>query len=147
MMGVPMVDVNRWKQQNVAVIAEFRANAGVVGGPYAGRPLMLLTTKGAKSGQKRITPLNYSTDGDRIAVIASRGGAPTHPDWYRNLVANPEVTVEVGAERYRARARTAQEPERTRLFDQQAALMPFFDAYRKQVTAREIPVVVLERLD
>ncbi len=142
-----MVDVNRWKQQNVAVIAEFRANAGVVGGPYAGRPLMLLTTKGAKSGQKRITPLNYSTDGDRIAVIASRGGAPTHPDWYRNLVANPEVTVEVGAERYRARARTAQEPERTRLFDQQAALMPFFDAYRKQVTAREIPVVVLERLD
>jgi deazaflavin-dependent oxidoreductase (nitroreductase family) len=147
MMGVPMVDVNRWKQQNVAVIAEFRANAGVVGGPYAGRPLMLLTTKGAKSGQERITPLNYSTDGDRIAVIASRGGAPTHPDWYRNLVANPEVTVEVGAERYRARARTAQEPERTRLFDQQAALMPFFDAYRKQVTAREIPVVVLERLD
>ncbi len=142
-----MVDVNRWKQQNVAVIAEFRANAGVVGGPYAGRPLMLLTTKGAKSGQERITPLNYSTDGDRIAVIASRGGAPTHPDWYRNLVANPEVTVEVGAERYRARARTAQEPERTRLFDQQAALMPFFDAYRKQVTAREIPVVVLERLD
>jgi len=147
MMGVPMVDVNRWKQQNVAVIAEFRANAGVVGGPYAGRPLMLLTTKGAKSGQERITPLNYSTDGDRIAVIASRGGAPTHPDWYRNLVANPEVTVEVGAEQYRARARTAQEPERTRLFDQQAALMPFFDAYRKQVTAREIPVVVLERLD
>jgi len=147
MMGVPMVDVNRWKQQNVAVIAEFRANAGVVGGPYAGRPLMLLTTKGAKSGQERITPLNYSTDGDRIAVIASRGGAPTHPDWYRNLVANPEVTVEVGAERYRARARTAQEPERTRLFDQQATLMPFFDAYRKQVTAREIPVVVLERLD
>ncbi len=142
-----MVDVNRWKQQNVAVIAEFRANAGVVGGPYAGRPLMLLTTKGAKSGQERITPLNYSTDGDRIAVIASRGGAPTHPDWYRNLVANPEVTVEVGAERYRARARTAQEPERTRLFDQQATLMPFFDAYRKQVTAREIPVVVLERLD
>ncbi len=142
-----MVDVNRWKQQNVAVIAEFRANAGVVGGPYAGRPLMLLTTKGAKSGQERITPLNYSTDGDRIAVIASRGGAPTHPDWYRNLVANPEVTVEVGAEQYRARARTAQEPERTRLFDQQAALMPFFDAYRKQVTAREIPVVVLERLD
>lgn len=142
-----MVDVNRWKQQNVAVIAEFRANGGVVGGPYAGRPMLLLTTKGAQSGQERITPLNYSTDGDRIAVIASRGGAPTHPDWYRNLVANPEVTVEVGAETYRARARTAREPERTRLFDQQAALMPFFDEYRNQVTAREIPVVVLERLD
>ena len=142
-----MIDVNRWKQQNVAVIAEFRANDGVVGGRYAGRPMMLLTTTGAKSGVERVTPLNYSADGDRIVVIASRGGAPTHPDWYRNLVANPEVTVEVGTEKYRARARTAEEPERTRLFDQQAALMPFFDGYRKQVTAREIPVVVFERLD
>lgn len=142
-----MIDVKRWQQQNVAVIAEFRANGGVVGGRYAGRPMMLLTTTGAKSGQERITPLNYSADGTRIIVIASRGGAPTHPDWYRNLVANPEVTVEVGTERYRARARTAREPERTRLFDRQAALMPFFDEYRQQVTAREIPVVVLERLD
>ncbi len=142
-----MVDVNRWKQQNIAVIAEFRANGGVVGGRYAGRPMMLLTTTGAKSGEERITPLNYSADGTRIVVIASRGGAPTHPDWYRNLVANPEVTVEVGTEKYRACAYTAQEPERTRLFDQQAALMPFFDEYRKQVTAREIPVVVFERLD
>lgn len=141
-----MVDVNRWKQQNIAVIAEFRANGGVVGGRYAGRPMMLLTTTGAKSGEERITPLNYSADGTRIVVIASRGGAPTHPDWYRNLVANPEVTVEVGTDRYRARASTAREPERTRLFDQQAALMPFFDEYRKQVTAREIPVVVFERL-
>jgi deazaflavin-dependent oxidoreductase (nitroreductase family) len=142
-----MVDVKRWQQQNVAVIAEFRANGGVVGGRYAGRPIMLLTTTGAKSGQERVTPLNYSVDGDRLAVIASRGGAPTHPDWYLNLVANPEVTVEVGTERYRARARTAREPERTRLFDRQAALMPFFDDYRRQVTARQIPVVVLERLD
>jgi len=142
-----MVDVNRWKEQNIAVIAEFRANGGVVGGRYAGRPMMLLTTTGAKSGEERITPLNYSADGTRIVVIASRGGAPTHPDWYRNLVANPKVTVEVGSDKYRARAYTAQEPERTRLFDQQAALMPFFDEYRKQVTAREIPVVVFERLD
>ncbi len=142
-----MIDVKRWQQENVAVIAEFRANGGVVGGRYAGRPMMLLTTTGAKSGQERITPLNYSADGTRIVVIASRGGAPTHPDWYHNLVANPEVTVEVGTERYRARARTAREPERTRLFDRQAALMPFFDEYRQQVTAREIPVVVLERLD
>ncbi len=142
-----MIDVKRWQQENVAVIAEFRANGGVVGGRYAGRPMMLLTTTGAKSGQERITPLNYSADSTRIVVIASRGGAPTHPDWYHNLVANPEVTVEVGTERYRARARTAREPERTRLFDRQAALMPFFDEYRQQVTAREIPVVVLERLD
>ena len=142
-----MVDVNRWKEQNMAVITEFRANGGVVGGRYAGRPMMLLTTTGAKSGAERVIPLNYSADGDRIVVIASRGGAPTHPDWYHNLVANPEVTIEVGTAKYRARARTAEEPERTRLFDQQAALMPFFDKYRKQVTAREIPVVVFERLD
>lgn len=142
-----MAGENRWKQMNEGVIAEFRANGGVVGGRFAGRPMMLLTTTGAKSGQQRIAPLNYSPDGDRIAVIASRGGSPTHPDWYYNLVANPEVTVEVGREKYRARAYTAREPERTRIFDQQAAIMPFFDEYRKQVTAREIPVVVFERLD
>ena len=136
----------RWRQMNDPVIAEFRANGGQVGGRFAGRPILLLTTTGAKSGLPRTTPLNYSTDGDRLVVIASRGGSPAHPDWYRNLVAHPEVTIEVGAETFRARATTAIEPERTRLFDQQAALMPFFDNYRRQVTAREIPVVVFERL-
>ena len=136
----------RWRQMNDPVIAEFRANGGRVGGRFAGRPILLLTTTGAKSGLPRTTPLNYSTDGDRLVVIASRGGSPAHPDWYRNLVAHPEVTIEVGAESFRARATTAVEPERTRLFDQQAALMPFFDNYRRQVTAREIPVVVFERL-
>ena len=137
-------DVSRWKQMNDPVIEEFRANGGKVKGRQW--PLILLTTIGAKSGQPRINPLNFSTDGDRLVVIASKGGSPTHPDWYRNLVANPEVTIEIGAKTYRARARTAEEPERTRLFDQQAAQMPFFDGYRQKVSAREIPVVVFERI-
>lgn len=137
-------DVSRWKQMNDPVIAEFRANGGKVKGRQW--PLILLITTGAKSGQPRINPLNFSVDGDRLVVIASKGGSPTHPDWYRNLVANPEVTIETGTETFRARARTAEEPERTHLFDQQAAQMPFFDAYRQKVTARQIPVVVFERI-
>ena len=135
-----------WQRMNDAVIEEFRANGGQVGGRFAGRPMLLLTTTGARSGQPRVTPLNFSTDGDRLVVIASKGGSPTHPDWYRNLVANPEVTIGLDGETFRARATTAQEPERTRLFDRQAAQMPFFDGYRQRVTAREIPVVVFERL-
>lgn len=136
--------VAEWQRMNDPVIAEFRANGGTVRGRQW--PVLLLTTTGAKSGQPRVTPLNFSTDGDRLVVIASKGGAPAHPDWYRNLVANPEVTIELGRETFRARASTAEEPERTRLFDQQAAQMPFFDQYRKTVDAREIPVVVFERL-
>lgn len=141
-----MSATNDQQTMNERVIAEFRANGGIVGGRFAGRPMLLLTTTGARSGRPRTTPLNYTADGDCLAVIASKGGAPTHPDWYRNLVANPEVTVEVGTDRFRARARTAEEPERTRLFDQQAAAMPFFDTYRQEVVARQIPVVVLERI-
>ncbi|MCC6625909.1 MAG: nitroreductase family deazaflavin-dependent oxidoreductase [Chloroflexi bacterium] len=134
-----------WQQQNAPVIAAFRAN----GGKITGRrwPVLLLTTIGAKSGQPRVTPLNYTFDGDRLVVIASKGGSPTHPDWYRNLVTNPEVTIELGTETFRARATPAEEPERTRLFDQQVAQQPFFDNYRKSVVSREIPVVVFERVD
>ena len=135
-----------WQEQNAPVIAEYRATGGTVTGRFAGRPLLLLTTTGARSGRPHTTPLNYSVDGDRLVVIASKGGSPAHPDWYRNLVAHPEVTIELGGETFRARATTAEEPERTRLFDQQAAQMPFFDSYRQRVTAREIPVVVFERL-
>lgn len=133
-----------WQRMNDPVIAEFRAN----GGKVASRrwPVLLLTTTGAKSGRPHTTPLNYSVDGDRLVVIASKGGSPTHPHWYRNLVVNPEVTIELGGEAFRARAYTAEEPERTRLFDQQAAVMPFFDEYRQRVAARQIPVVVFERL-
>jgi len=135
-----------WQQQNDPVIAQYRATGGQVTGRYAGRPLLLLTTTGAKSGQPRVTPLNYSTDGERLIVIASKGGSPTHPDWYRNLVAHPEVTIEQGSETFQAHATTAEEPERSRLFAQQAAEMPFFAEYERTVTARQIPVVIFTRI-
>jgi deazaflavin-dependent oxidoreductase (nitroreductase family) len=133
-----------WKRMNDPVIAQFRTNAGRVNRRW---PVLLLTTIGAKSGKERVTPLNFSTDGDRLVAIASKGGSAADPHWYRNLVAHPEVTIELGGETFRARASTAGEPERTRLFDQQAASMPFFDGYRRRVKAREIPVVVFDRLD
>jgi deazaflavin-dependent oxidoreductase (nitroreductase family) len=129
---------------NDPVIAEFRANGGRV---KQRRLVLLLTTTGARSGQPRLTPLNYSPDGDRLVVIASKGGAPAHPAWYLNLLANPIVTIELGTETFRARATPAVEPERTRLYDQQVSLMPFFDGYRKSVHGRDIPVVVFERVD
>lgn len=129
---------------NQQVIAEFRANGGKVGGPFAGSPMLLLTTTGAKSGQPRTTPLVHTMDGDRIVVIASKGGAPTNPDWFRNLVANPTATVEMGTEKFPVRARVTEGEERQHLYDQQAALMPGFAEYQKKTT-RQIPVVVLER--
>lgn len=131
---------------NQQVIAEFRANGGKVGGPFAGSPMLLLTTTGAKSGQSRTTPLVYTTDGDRIVIIASKGGAPTNPAWYHNLVANPTATVEIGTETFQARATVAEGAERERLFNQQAAQMPGFAEYQKKTT-RQIPVVILERAD
>ena len=130
---------------NQAVIDEFRNDGGKVTGLFAGAPLVLITTTGAKSGRRRTTPIVYTTDGDRIVVIASKGGAPTSPDWYHNLVAHPEVTVELPSETFEARARTAEGPERERLWRLQAALMPNFDEYQK-ATTRQIPVVVLERV-
>jgi deazaflavin-dependent oxidoreductase (nitroreductase family) len=130
---------------NEPVIAAFRSNGGRVKGRK--HPVILLTTIGARTGLPRVTPLNFSIDGGRLVVIASSGGAARHPDWYRNLVANPVVTIEHGEETFSAKASTATEPERTRLFDEQAALMPFFDGYRKRVKARVIPVVVFDRID
>lgn len=129
---------------NRKLIAEFRANGGKVTGQFAGRPLLLLTTKGAKSGKERVSPLVYTTDGDRIVIIASKGGAPTNPDWYHNIVAHPDVTVEIGAEKFAARATIAEGAERDRLFDQHAAQMPGFAEYQRNTT-RRIPAVVLER--
>jgi deazaflavin-dependent oxidoreductase (nitroreductase family) len=136
-----MSDMNDFNKQ---VIEEFRANGGKVGGMFEGAPMVLITTKGAKSGQSRIAPLVYTTDGDRMVIIASKGGAPTHPDWYHNIVANPEVTVEVGTETYTGRAEVASEPERTRLFNAQADIMPNFYEYQKN-TDRTIPVVTISR--
>ena len=129
---------------NTQVIEEFRANGGKVGGMFEGAPMLLLTTTGAKSGQPRIAPLVYTTDGDRIVIIASKGGAPTNPDWYHNIAAHPDVTVEVGTETFPARAEITPEPERTRLFDAQAAIMPGFRDYQNN-TSRVIPVVTISR--
>ena len=133
-----------WDAFNKGVIEQFRAHGGQV--PGRQNPLILLTTTGAKSGLSRTNPLNYSTDGDRIIVIASKAASPTHPDWYHNLMAHPEAIVEIGAEQFRVRAKAAEGEERQRLFDAQAALMPFFAEYQKQTT-REIPVIILERID
>ena len=131
---------------NDSTVEQFRANAGrMTSGPFAGRSLLLLTTKGAKSGKEQTSPLVYSRDGDRIVVIASKGGAPTHPSWYHNLRAHPVVTVELGPEKFRARASVADDTERRRLYDQHAAPMPQFLDYEKRTT-RKIPVVVLERI-
>ena len=138
-----MANVNDWNQ---AIIAEFRANGGKVGGPFADATLLLLHTTGAKSGQPRINPVVYTTDGDRLIVIASKAGAPTNPDWYHNLVANPQVTVEVGTEQFQAHAAVAAEPERTRLFEQMSAQRPGFAEYQRNTT-RVIPVIVLTRIE
>jgi deazaflavin-dependent oxidoreductase (nitroreductase family) len=131
---------------NQQVIDQFRTNNGtMVSGMFKGAPLLLLTTTGARSGRRRTTPLAHTRDGDRYVVIASKAGAPSHPDWYRNLVANPEVTVEVGGETFEALASVPTGSERKRLYDAQAALMPNFAEYQRNTT-REIPVVVLERV-
>jgi len=129
---------------NAGVIEEFRAHNGKVGGRFAGMDMLLLTTIGAKSGQQRVTPLVYVADGDRMVIIASKAGAPTNPDWFHNLVANPHVIVEVGADRYGAAAEVAAGTERDELYATMVAKMPFFGEYQKN-TERTIPVVTLTR--
>jgi len=131
--------------RNQRIVAEFRANGGVVGGAFEGRDLLLLTTTGARSGQPRLTPLVHTRDGDRLVVAASYGGAPKHPDWYHNLVANPKVTVEVGTEKFEATATVVTDrAERDRLYAGMVAHAEGFADYEKK-TDRLIPVVVLER--
>lgn len=129
-------------ERNMVIIQEFRANAGKVGGPFAGKSLLLLHTIGAKSGQPRINPVACIRDGDRLVIIASKGGAPTNPDWYYNILANPLVSVETGTEQFQARASIAVEPERTRLYNQMVEMMPGFAEYQRKTT-RVIPVVIL----
>jgi deazaflavin-dependent oxidoreductase (nitroreductase family) len=130
---------------NTKVIDEFRANGGKVGGQFANAPMVLLTTKGAKSGKTYVHPLVYSKDGDRYVLIASFAGAPKHPSWYHNIVANPTVTLEIGNEKFQAKAKITSGEERERLYNAQAAMMPFFNDYRKK-TSRQIPVVALTRI-
>ena len=129
---------------NAGIIEEFRANGGKVGGPFAGAPMLLLSTTGRKSGQRRTNPLVYLPDGDRFLIFASKGGAPTDPDWYRNLVANPETTIEVGTETVPVKAVVLTGEERDRLYAKQAELRPAFGEYQAKA-GRRIPVIALER--
>src|SRR3954471_22353315 len=138
-MGGAMSDQ---KAYNRKLIEDFRASRS--DGPFAGRPLLLLTTTGAKSGQPRTTPMMYVPDGDRLLVIASNAGAPAHPDWYRNLLAHPQVTVEVGADTFDASAVVLEGEERQQQWDRIVASYPFFSDHQAKIT-RQIPVIALER--
>ncbi len=140
------VDMNAFNDFNRRLSEEFRANGGKIkSGQFANMPLLLLNTIGAKSKQPRTNPLAYAKDGDNYLIIASKGGAPTNPDWYYNVVANPNVTVEVGSERFQAQAIVPEGEERDRLFNQVATQMPNFAEYQRNTT-RRIPVVVLKRV-
>jgi deazaflavin-dependent oxidoreductase (nitroreductase family) len=132
-----------FEDRNAKIIEEFRANAGKVGGPFAGAPLLLLHTIGARSGRERVNPMMYQDLGGPVAVFASKGGLPTHPDWYHNLVANPEVTAEIGTETRRFRARTTNAEERAPIWARQKQDYPGFASYETR-TDREIPVVILD---
>ena len=134
-----MSEVN---DRNMKIIDEFRNNQGKVGGRFEGKTLLLLHTRGARSNQERINPVAYVKDDGRFVVIASKGGAPTNPDWYYNIVKNPLVTIEVGTEKLPARARVVDEPERTRLYDKMVDMLPGFDDYRRRTT-RQIPVIAI----
>lgn len=130
---------------NNEIIAEFRAHKGVVGDPFAGMPLLLLGTTGAKTGAARTNPLAYLNDGDRLIIIASFAGAANNPPWFHNLLANPEVTVEVGEDKFQARASVVDDPERTAQYDKMVAVIPVFGEYRDK-TSRVIPVIALEKI-
>ena len=130
---------------NQKIIEEFRANEGKVGGFFAGRTLLLLHTTGAKSGKERVNPLATFEDGDRLVVVASKGGAPTNPDWYYNVLANPMVSVEYGTDKFQAQAAIASEPERTQLYEKMESNFAGFTDY-KEKTDRVIPVLTLSRI-
>ena len=130
------------RKYNARLIEEYRANGGKLSGQLANSQILLLTTTGAKSGQERITPMGYRLDGARIVVIAADAGADKHPDWYYNLVAHPDVTVEMGAEHFPARAIIADATERERLIA--SNVVPYFPAQQEK-TSREIPFVFLDR--
>lgn len=129
---------------NQQIIDEFRAHEGRVGGQFAGAPMVLLTTTGAKSGQQHTTPLVYADDGDRWLIFGSAGGSDRHPAWYHNVLAHPGVTLEIGADTVRAIAVPLEGPERDEAFARQVEAMPGFGDYERQ-TDRVIPVVALTR--
>ncbi len=131
--------MNEW---NKKIIDEFRAKGGKEVGQFRDR-LLLLTTKGARSGQTRTTPVAYTRDGERYVIVASKGGSPTHPSWYHNLLAHGTATVEVGTATIQVRVTVAKGPERDRLYAAHADVLPMFHEYPKKTT-RKIPVVILE---
>jgi deazaflavin-dependent oxidoreductase (nitroreductase family) len=135
-----LTDINDFNRR---VVEEFRERGGVVGGPMAGAPMILVTHTGVKTGKTYTTPLVYTRDGDNYVIVASKGGAPENPQWFGNLVANPDATIEVGAETVPVRAHVAEGDERARLFRAHADVMPNFDRYA-EATTRQLPVVVLE---
>ena len=130
---------------NQTVIEEFRANGGRVGGRLDGIDLVLVTHTGARTGRALTTPLGHVVDGDDLVVVAANRGSATHPSWYHNMVANPDVTVEVGSATYQAQAIVATGDERARLWDRIAALKPFLLDFQDTAGPREIPLVVLRR--
>ena len=135
-----MSEINDWNQQ---IIEEFRANDGKVGGNFEGAPMILVHHRGARTGTERVTPLVYLPDGDDYVVFGSKAGAPTHPHWYLNLVANPETEVEVGTETVPVTARVAEGEERERLWSRQKELMPGFAEYEVAAGDRQNPGVAL----
>jgi deazaflavin-dependent oxidoreductase (nitroreductase family) len=130
---------------NLRIIEEFRAHGGRLGGPFQGAPMLLLHHKGARTGIERVNPLMYRPVGDSLVIFASKGGAPTNPDWYHNLLAHRETTVEVGTETIPVVARVAGDAERAPLWEANKRDNPGFADYEKK-TSRQIPVVILERL-
>ena len=131
---------------NTKIIEEFRANEGRVGGSFQGAPMLLLTTTGRRSGERRTNPMMYLADGDRLLVFASKGGAPTNPDWYRNLIAAGEATIERGTETYKVTVRELTGAERDRIYAEQARRYPGFAEYERQTAGiRTIPVLELSR--
>jgi deazaflavin-dependent oxidoreductase (nitroreductase family) len=139
---------NDYNDFNRNLIADLRANGGKAsGGPFQGGQVLILTTKGAKSGEPREHPLAYSQDEGLHVIVASKGGSPTHPAWFHNLKKHPIVTVEVAGETFKAKANVVEDDEEyERLYAQHAAIMPGFNEYR-QKTSRKIPVIVLEPID
>jgi deazaflavin-dependent oxidoreductase (nitroreductase family) len=137
---------NSFQDFNQALIRDLRANKGqALSGPFKGRDVLILTTKGAKSGEVRENPLVYTRDGEHLVIVASKGGSPTNPSWYHNLVTHPDVTVEAEGDTFKARAHVPQGEEYERLYTQHAEINPTFHEYR-QKTSRKIPVIVLERI-
>jgi deazaflavin-dependent oxidoreductase (nitroreductase family) len=129
---------------NSRIIEEFRSNGGKVGGQFEGAPLLLLTSAGAKSGATRVNPMMYLPDGKRLYVFASKGGAPTNPDWYHNLAANPDTTIEVGTGTVKVSAREAGPDERGPIWEKQKETYPQFAGYEETSRGRQIPVVLLD---